>query len=267
MIAAPTARRGRAKAPLLALLAVCVCVTTLLAAPPEPSPDFGDDLVVRKLGPGVWLFVTFEPGEKDERISANGLLVTTGKLSFLIDTGWDAAQTRLLLDWADKTLGQPVEHVIVTHYHPDRTGGLEAVYERPVVVHGHAGTSEALSAADRPRLHWTFEFEERLELGGEKIHLFYPGPGHSPDNIVVWLPSRKILFVGCLVKSAAAQDLGYLAEADLKRWPQAVHRVIERYRDAEILVPGHGIPGGVELLSHTMELLEQANAGQSETAP
>jgi metallo-beta-lactamase class B len=107
-------------------------------------------------------------------------------------------------------------------------------------------------------LHWTFEFEERLELGGEKIHLFYPGPGHTRDNIVVWLPRRRILFVGCLVKSAVARDLGNVEEADVKNWPVAVRRIIERYRDAEILVPGHGKPGGVELLSHTMELLEQA---------
>ena len=40
----------------------------------------------------------------------------------------------------------------------------------------------------------------------------------------------------------------------------AVRRVIERYRDAEILVAGHGKPGGVELLSHTMELLETGGA-------
>lgn len=250
-----TARHGTA---LLAFFAVYLFGLTLLAAPAEPSPDFGDDLVVRSVAPGAWLFVSFESGDKEQRISANGLLVTTGEISFLIDTGWSPGQTRRLLDWADKKLGQPVEHVIVTHFHPDRSGGLDAVYERPVVVHGHAATSEALLRAGRPRLHWTFEFEERLELGGEVIYLFYPGPGHTQDNIVVWLPRLEILFVGCLIKSAEAGNLGYVAEADLKLWPTAVHRVIERYRDAEILIPGHGQPGGVELLSHTMELLEQA---------
>ena len=258
MTAALTSRRSGAIAPLLALLAVCICGTWILAAPPAAAPDFGDGLVVRKLAPGVWLFVTFEPGEKAQRVAANGLLVTTGEISFLIDAGWDAEQMRKLLDWADETLGQPVEHVIVTHFHPDRTGGLDAVFERPIVVHGHAGTSKALQEAGRPRLHWTFEFEEQLQLGGEKIHLFYPGPGHTRDNIVVWLPRRQVLFVGCLIKDAAAQSLGYVGEADMKNWPVAVRRVIERYRDAEILVPGHGKPGGVELLSHTMELLEQA---------
>jgi len=258
MTAALTTRREGALALLLALLAVCICWTSTFAETSESVPDFGNDMVVRKLSPGVWLFVTFDPDDKAQHIPSNGLLVNTGEISFLIDTGWDAGQTRKLLDWADKTLGQPVEHVIVTHFHPDRTGGLEAVYERPVIVQGHAGTSKALHAAGRPRLTWTFEFEERLELGGEMIHLFYPGPGHTKDNIIVWLPRRKILFVGCLIKDAAARNLGYVDDADLDNWPAAVRRIIERYRDAETLVPGHGQPGGVELLSHTMELLEQA---------
>jgi hypothetical protein len=36
-----------------------------------------------------------------------------------------------------------------------------------------------------------------------------------------------------------------------------MRRVIERYPDAEIVVPGHGRPGSMHLLSHTMELLEE----------
>ena len=50
----------------------------------------------------------------------------------------------------------------------------------------------------------------------------------------------------------------YVGDANLDQWSQAVRRVIERYREAKILVAGHGKPGGVELLSNTMELLEQA---------
>ena len=241
-----------------ALLLLGAGMLPAVAGPPASSPEFGEDLVVRKLAPGVWLHVTFKSANDGTRVSANGLLVTTGEMSLLIDTGWDSDQTRRLLDWADRTLGQPVEHVIVTHSHPDRTGGLDAVLERPIIVHGHAATAQILRRSGRPRLHWSFEFEERLKLGGELIHLYYPGPGHAPDNIVVWLPRRKILFVGCLVRSTTTQGLGYLGDASLDQWPGAVRRIIERYREAKILVAGHGRPGGVELLSNTMELLEQA---------
>ena len=87
-----------------------------------------------------------------------------------------------------------------------------------------------LRQSGRPRLHWSFEFEERLELGGEVVHLYYPGPGHAPDNIVAWLPRRKILFVGCLdPQPRRPKGLGYTGDASLEQWPSggaARHRAL-----------------------------------------
>jgi metallo-beta-lactamase class B len=245
-------RRGR---PVWALLA-CAAAAALADAQDQ---GLADDLVVRQLNPGVWLHVTFRPEGQGGRVAANGLLVTTGEVALLIDTGWTVDQTRRILEWSERTLGQPVEHVIITHAHPDRMGGLDALRDRPIIVHGHALTSAKLTQNGLRELDWTFEFEERLDIGGEQVHLLYPGPGHSRDNIVVWLPRRRTLFAGCLVLDASARDLGPSAAPELRAWPLALRRIIERYRDVAILVPGHGRPGGVELLSHTMEILEQAN--------
>ncbi len=233
--------------------------------PLEGSHKLAEDLFVRRLSPGVWLHVSLSSDQGAGPVAANGLLVTTGELSVMVDTGWTPRQARQLLDWAADTLGQPVEHVILTHSHADRAGGLPALRDRDVIIHGHAGTAKRTLSGGQGIVDWTFEFEERVELGGETVELFYPGPGHAEDNIVVWLPRRGVLFAVCLVKSASAQDLGYRGDADLARWPLAVRRVIEHYRDAAVVVPGHGKPRGVELLSHTMELLERAS--HSSTAP
>lgn len=257
-------RTPRTTRPLFAALALWLAVSgapaTAQPASVEAQPaELGSDLIVRRLARGVWLHVSFKVVD-EVRIPANGLIVTTGRMSLMIDTGWQASQTERLLSWAQSTLGQPVEHLIVTHAHEDRMGGLAAAAERPIIVHGHAATAEIVAARGEGEFHWSFEFEERLNLGGETLHLFYPGPAHAPDNIVVWLPERRLLFGGCLIKSLPADGLGYVADADLKTWPSSVRRVIERYREAEILVPGHGPPGNARLLSHTMELLERAAA-------
>lgn len=217
--------------------------------------ELGPDLVVRRLAPGVWIH-TCTRDEGRRRSGANGMLITTGEMSILVDTGWSGSQARRLLDWADDSLGQPVEHVIVTHSHEDRAGGLAAIVERPIVVHGHVMTANRLKKSGYPGVVWTFEFEEQRLLGGERVHLFYPGPGHAPDNSVVWFPRREVLFGGCLIKPESARGLGYIGDANMEAWPLAVRRVIERYRTAEVLIPGHGSPGGLGLLSHTMELLE-----------
>lgn len=218
----------------------------------------GPDLVVRELVPGVWLHTSVKPDRKGRPMPANGLLVTTGKSSVLIDAGWAPASARRLMEWAREELGQPIEHVIVTHAHPDRIGGLPAFLDESVMVYAHAYTARLARLYGLPAFHWTFSGKERLNLGGETFDLHYPGPGHAHDNIVVYLPRRRILYAGCLLKSENATGLGYLEDANLKTWPIAVTRVIQGYRDATILVPGHGAQGGTDLLSHTMEMLERA---------
>ena len=42
----------------------------------------------------------------------------------------------------------------------------------------------------------TFNEEKIIELGGERIELLYLGPAHSPGDIVVWLPGRKLVISG-----------------------------------------------------------------------
>jgi glyoxylase-like metal-dependent hydrolase (beta-lactamase superfamily II) len=49
-----------------------------------------------------------------------------------------------------------------------------------------------------------------------------------------------------------------VADADVAEWPASIRRVLERYPQAEVVVPGHGEVGGVELLRHTITLAEQA---------
>jgi hypothetical protein len=49
--------------------------------------------------------------------------------------------------------------------------------------------------------------------------------------------------------------MGNTTQADLEGWPRAIATLQQRYRDVRVVVPGHGEPGGPELLVHTRELL------------
>jgi metallo-beta-lactamase class B len=98
-------------------------------------------------------------------------------------------------------------------------------------------------------------FTASFSLGNEKFELFYPGAGHTVDNIVVWLPRQQILFGGCLIKSELAKDLGNVAEADVKEWSRSIHRVMEKFPIARVIIPGHYSWDGFGLLQHTLNLL------------
>jgi len=251
-----------------ALLACATCLVPARAqdagGPADPRPVMlGDDLAVRGLAPGVWLHVSIKPDASGRPVEANGLVVTTGESAVLIDTGWTPDQTRRLLDWSSNVLRQPVRHLIVTHAHADRMGGIAAVLERPVVTHGLVSTSRLSRLYGGPALQETFETVARLKVAGTELDLLYPGAGHAPDNIVVYLPASQVLFAGCLVKPSRARVIRD-EDANLAAWPLALRRIIEGFREVRILVPGHGAPAGVELLSHTMDLLEQAAAAQKQ---
>jgi metallo-beta-lactamase class B len=72
-------------------------------------------------------------------------------------------------------------------------------------------------------------------------------------------PPTSALFRGCMVRAATARDLGNPADADPNSWKQAMAKVLSRYGAARVVVPGHGDPGGTELLLHTQELITLAS--------
>ena len=77
---------------------------------------------------------------------------------------------------------------------------------------------------------------------------------------MVWLPERRLLYGGCAVKAASWTALGFTGDANLERWPAAL-RAMAAF-DPAMVIPGHGPPGGPELLAHTLELLkDHAAAG------
>lgn len=217
------------------------------------------DLELRRLGPGLWLHVSTHEVPRWGQVSANGLVVMGPKGTLLIDTPWTPAQTRRLLDWLRDSHAPTVTDVIVTHFHEDRLGGVPAL-PPSARVHALASTSELAAGQGNGFSAAVLPPDSVLELAGESVEPFFPGAGHAPDNLVVWLPARHLLFGGCFVRSAASHDLGNLSDADVASWRAAVERVIDRFPTAAIVVPGHGALGDRQLLAHTRELVEAALA-------
>jgi metallo-beta-lactamase class B len=212
---------------------------------------------VRRIAPGVWVHTTLA-GEADGHYPANGLIIEDGDGALLVDTGWNAQQAERLLVWAQEQLHHPIRAAVVTHFHNDRTGGVPALTARGLPVYGLEQTARLASAKGEPAP--TRTFAELQDLG--PLKLFFPGAGHARDNLVVWHQSSGVLFGGCFVKAGNAKDLGNVADADTAAWPASLEHVRERFPAARIVVPGHGSPGGPELLTHTQELLHASPAAR-----
>ncbi len=206
----------------------------------------------------IWLHTTYTDYPGYGRTPANGLIVVDGATAAMIDTPWNDEQTGLIFDWAEQTLHVAIKHIIVGHAHEDCLGGLAEAHRRGAASYSLDRTQKLAKSAGYAIPQKGFAESLTVTLEKTELILNYFGGGHTVDNIVVWIPSEKTLFGGCLVKAAGSKNLGNTADADLKGWPETVKKVIAAFPDAEIIVPGHGAPGGQELLTLTLALSEAA---------
>ena len=191
-----------------------------------------------------------------ESIPSNGLVAITERGLLLVDTAWTPAQTEAILRWGEDRLKQHWIGAVLTHSHDDRAGGLDALLRRNVPVSALDLTVAKLEQRNVRGVKPLFSAKTGTLDDDRGFEAFYPGPGHTTDNIVVKFDS--LLFGGCLIKSAEADDLGFTGDADLKAWPAAVRRVQERYGKTTV-VPGHGPVDQIgAALDHTLRLLEKA---------
>lgn len=192
-------------------------------------------------------------------IPSNGLIAVTDRGLLLVDTAWTEAETEAVLKWGETRLGRPWLGAIITHDHRDRDGGLGALQRRHIPIAALDLTVEKLQKRGIRGVTTLFTAKAGVLQDPRGFEAFYPGPGHTSDNIVLKLP--QALFGGCLLKSTDAPNLGFTADADLASWPQAVSRVAARYPNVPI-IPGHGpIDRAGASYQHTLDLL--ATSGPS----
>lgn len=215
--------------------------------------DQGDGtLEIREIAHGVYLHTSFMQLPGYGYYPSNGLLVVDGKNAYIIDTPWPGDDSQVLVQWIEAS-GFTLKASTTTHFHEDRSSGIQYLNTAGISTHASALTNGLLESRGNATAAHAFE-GDGFWLLADRIYAYYPGAGHTRDNIVVWLPEEKILFGGCLIRGLSAKGLGNTADASLDEWAHTVQRVVDKFPDVEKVVPGHGEPGGAQLLTHTIEL-------------
>jgi metallo-beta-lactamase class B len=192
-----------------------------------------------------------------ESFPSNGLLLNTAEGVVILDSPWDKTQFQPLLDSVKKIYGKPAIACIATHSHEDRTNALDFFRKKGVATYTTAKTDSLSVKKGEMRAEHLFYGDTTFDFGGTKIGAFYPGPGHTPDNIVLWIPSADLLYGGCFIKSTEAPTLGNLADADPAQWKLSLKRTMKRYRHPEYVIPGHEGWESRRSPKHTKKLLKK----------
>ncbi|MFC1853700.1 subclass B1 metallo-beta-lactamase [candidate division CSSED10-310 bacterium] len=245
----------------------------------EKTMQLTEELTITEIEAGVYLITHCFPWP------ANSLLVKVSATDLiLVDTPWENQATAKLVDWIRQKFKACQLTVINTHFHRDNLGGNGYILSQNIPIYGSDLTVTLLSESKtnpRDLPHWMnkpeyepyFAVFEKTELkppdhifnirqglvlkkDQETIEVYYPGPGHSPDNVVVYFYNRKLLFGGCIIRSLRSNRLGYTGTANLKEWPDSLRKVLQKFSQCKIVVPGHGEAGDNRLFGHTIAILK-----------
>jgi glyoxylase-like metal-dependent hydrolase (beta-lactamase superfamily II) len=176
------------------------------------------------------------------------------------------AMARDLIAQIRKISDKPIKYVLLTHYHAVRVLGASAyAAEGATEVIASRGTYELIvergaqdmqsemerfprlfrGADSVPGLTWPTmvvgngqpgrQGSLEIDLGGVKVQIWHPGPGHTRGDTIAWVEEEGVLFSGDLVEYEAGV---YTGDAQLEEWPATLEAL--RALNAEYLVPGRG---------------------------
>lgn len=214
-------------------------------------------LEITPLGGDFYVYTTYGTLDDGTRYPSNSLYVVTDKGVVMVDVPWDTTQTLPLLQLIEKRHHKKVIMSVSTHFHADRTAGLDILESQGVKTYATQQTRELCQGKAGRQAAYLLPQDTTFDWGNHKMQIFYPGPGHAADNIVVWFPGDKVLYGGCFVKSVESTGLGNVEDADIAAWPASMRKVQQAFPQPRFVIPGHGSFKSTKSLDRTLELLKE----------
>jgi metallo-beta-lactamase class B len=213
-----------------------------------------NSLRIERLRDDFYIFTTYQ-NYKGTPFPANGMYVVTNAGVIMIDTPWDTTQLQPLLDSIYAKHKTHVVMAISTHSHDDRTAGLTNLKSTGVPTFTSALTDKLCVEHNTNRAEHTFQNDTTFRIGQFSFEAYYPGEGHTRDNIVIWFEAQRVLYGGCLIKSTDSPTLGNISEANLGEWPATIQNLRKKFGTPAFIIPGHQGRTDNGSLDHTLKLL------------
>jgi len=244
-------------------------------------PLSSQQLPVRQLASGV--YVVLGDSSRGSEGRPNAGFIVTGDGVVVIDALASPAQGEQLVRAIRAVTREPIRWLVLTHHHPDHHFGAVVLRRAGarVIAHPDVATGVDEQSREAAESAWTlvvgkeqmvgFAYadvpdravltSDTLRLGGKTIVITHPwrrpGGAHTAGDVIVWLPTERVLFAGdLLIEDGVTMVVdgsgqGLLAALD------ALAALAPR-----IAVPGHGaIPADPQaLISRTREYMVRLRA-------
>lgn len=210
-------------------------------------------LKISHLTGSFYIYTTYNTYEGSQ-IPANGMYLLTNNGVVLFDTPWDTTQFQPLLDSIKIKHDKNVSFCIATHWHSDRTEGLEYYKQQGIKTYTTLLTDKFSKENNKKRAEYLMTKDTIFNVGQYSFEVYYPGEGHTADNIIVWFNKEKILYGGCLIKGADAENLGYLGDANVLEYEATLKKVQKKCPDPNFIIISHSDWNNINSLKHSIKL-------------
>jgi cyclase len=224
---------------------------------------------VKAIAPGVW----FREGEIKDKGHCNNIWIEMKDYVIVVDANFPSGAQACLLD-IKKTTQRPVKYVFDTHHHGDHAYGNPVWTRLGAITLAHVGVADEMKRYEPQRWRETAKARKDvaelnlttpepprqtfsgdkfvLDDGTRKVEFHFFGWAHTRGDGFVYLPNEKIL---CTGDAVANGPYNYLGDGNSANWPAVIGKA-ERL-DVTTVLPGHGPPGGKEVLSGQVQYLTE----------
>jgi len=239
------------------LLSRASTLTGVLLAGLCALPAWAVDVAFKPVAVGVYAYIGEIEGRTydNEGLNANIGLVVTPAGAVLIDSGSSYQVAAKIHEAVKKVTSQPLKLVINTGDQDHRWLGNGYFTEKGIETLAHADAQADMKARAGEHMEGLKILKERLagtqatlptrfvtapdtqlDMGGTLIELKHRKGGHTPGDILVWLPQKNVLFSGDVVY--VDRVLGLHPVSRTKTWLDSF-AVIDQLKP-KVIVPGHG---------------------------
>jgi len=222
------------------------------------SPEENPPPYLEEVSPGIFAYIQLDGGWALN----NPAFVVGQKAVTVIDGTSTEQRTKDLLTAIARTSPNAVDTLVNTHHHADHTFG-NCVFGPEVTIVGQrlcrevllsdADTAVAARRAMYPGVEWgaieivapaiTFEDRATLYVDDLRIDLVTCAPAHTTNDIIGWVPERRLLFAGDLIFN---EGTPFALQGSVVGWLSALDTL--RALDIERIIPGHGAVCGAEAI-------------------
>lgn len=244
---------------------IAAALSAAIAAGCSRQADISGTGLVR-LDDRVYAWIASGPSSS-EGLGANSGFIVGDESVLVVDSRFTYNHARQLLEAIRSVTDLPVRYLVNTHYHPDHVWGNSIFRAEGAIILARPETNiemERFSPVYRdyyrdrkpdvfemikdvePALPDSFVADElRLDLGGIEAVVTYFGPGHTAGDLVVAVPSKRIVFTGGLVSNGYHPNIGDQG-ADFGNWLITLDRLDDA--QPKIVVPGQGQAGNAGII-------------------